>query len=312
MCSRDLVAALIERFGDLVDSLFVHICAAVQNSLAGDGVAVLGLIRIGSGRDHLAGEVRSVRLDRREDVVVDVDVSQLHGSGHFNDGGCRDCKHVAGCVNMAVLHLGRCVAEAVALGLDVLCWIKACRAEDLLGKSQGSGACGSDRDLHALQVGNVLCAGLCVGNDLIDLVVDDTDRLDVGGGCGECAGSFEAVGGNVVHGDAQVHFARLHQVDVLDRCAGGLSRDGDTVSSQLVVDGVGHGAAQREVGSAGGAGTHDEVTACRRGCCRCGRGCCGLSCCSCSCCRRSSCGRCGFGTAAGCERASHCNCENDR
>ena len=168
---------------------------------------------------------------------------------------------------MAVLHLGRCVAEAVALGLDVLCRIKACRAEDLLGKSQGSGSCGSDRDLHALQVGNILCTGLCVGNDLIDLVVNNADGLDVGGGCGECAGSFEAVGGNVVHGDAQVHFARLHQVDVLDRCAGGLSRDGDTVSSQLVVDGVRHGAAQCEVGSAGRAGSHDEVSACRCGSC---------------------------------------------
>ena len=45
-------------------------------------------------------------------------------------------KHVARCINVTILHLGRGITEAVALGLNVFVGVQTSSGKDLLGQAE--------------------------------------------------------------------------------------------------------------------------------------------------------------------------------
>ena len=136
MRRRDYVAALIERLCDLIDRFLIQIRAAIQRSLAGNGIDILSLSVIGAGGNDLTNKVGLCCLKRLQNVIADVDIGELHRGGHFDDGGGRNGKHVARCINVTILHLGRGITEAVALGLNVFVGVQTSSGKDLLGQAE--------------------------------------------------------------------------------------------------------------------------------------------------------------------------------
>ena len=232
---------------------------AIERRLAGDGVAVLHLALIGPCRDDLARKIRFLSLQLCKNLIADIDIGQIHRGCHLNDGRGRNSKNIASCINVTILHFSCRVAKAVALRLDILVWVETGRPKNLLRKIQCSRPGRADRNLKPLQILYAFCSCLRIGYNLINLVIDNAYCRHLCCRGTERADSIIRIGGDIVHRNSKIHLSRVDQVDVIDRCAAGLSCNCNLLLHELIVDCICHSAAQREICTSGGSCSHDEI-----------------------------------------------------
>ena len=257
-----LILALKERLGELIDDLLAQIGGGGNNCSNGHRTDVLGDAAIGAGRNIVLKQERILLIEPVDLILIERDHAELVRGGQLDKARGGRARDGEACRRFAVLDAFRGEGERAVDRINVVKG-HAIGLENLAGVDLGAGADVANHDGLAAQVFNAGDTGLGKELDVLGIHADHPKRGILHAGFREGIAALVGIGQHVGLKNCHLRFAVRDHVDVGLGGAGGLN--GDIGKRELIVQNGGDGAADRVISTGGAAGGKNDTGFLRRG-----------------------------------------------